>query len=74
MTNILDNSLGVLICVLTLKAVERNLKYRRKIEYLSGNYYTEQKMTVQIEIMDLGRGEVRETIEIKDDGEDMKEE
>lgn len=66
--------MGVLICVLTLKAVERNLKYRRKIEYLSGNYYTEQKMTVQIEIMDLGRGEVRETIEIKDDGEDMKEE
>lgn len=50
------------------------MKYRRKIEYLSGNYYTEQKMTVQIEIMDLGRGEVRETIEIKDDGEDMKEE
>jgi hypothetical protein len=31
-------------------------------------------MTVQIEIMDLGRGEVRETIEIKEDVEYGREE
>jgi len=38
-TNILDNTLGVLICVLSLKAIENSLRKRGKGEYISGNYY-----------------------------------
>jgi hypothetical protein len=44
-TNILDNTLGVLICVLALKAIESSLRKRGKHQYLSGNYY--RKVTQQ---------------------------
>ena len=38
-TNVLDNTVGVLICVGCLKAVEYFLKRRGKTEYISVNYY-----------------------------------
>jgi hypothetical protein len=38
MTNILDNTLGVLLCVLSLKLIEKRLKTTGKSEYISGNY------------------------------------
>lgn len=45
-TNILDNTLGVLICILCLKGIERSLTSRKKFEYISGNYYTKEKVKV----------------------------
>ena len=56
MTNILDNTFGVLICLLCLKGIEWSLTRRNKIEYISGNYYKKEKATVQIEIMDFNKG------------------
>lgn len=38
-TNIFDNTMGVLICILLLKLVERQLKKNRKFQLISGNYY-----------------------------------
>lgn len=44
LTNILDNTLGVAICVGSLKLIERNLTKRRKLQYVSGNYYFKEKL------------------------------
>jgi hypothetical protein len=38
-TNVFDNTVGVLICIMMLKVVESNLRKRRKFELISGNYY-----------------------------------
>jgi len=40
MTNILDNTVGVFICVSTLKFIEKKLELNNKTGYISGNYYT----------------------------------
>jgi hypothetical protein len=56
MTNILDNTFGVLICLLCLKCIEWSLIRRNKTEYISGNYYKKEKATIQIEIMDFNKG------------------
>ena len=64
MTNILDNTLGVLICVACLRAIEWSLRRRNKLEYISGNYYSKKKVIVEIEIMDSVRGEVKDEIEM----------
>ena len=40
MTNILDNTIGVFICILSLKGIEFSLLRRNKLEYMSGNYYS----------------------------------
>jgi hypothetical protein len=47
-TNVLDNTMGVLICILCLKAIENNLVYRKKYEYISGNYYVKERVRVEI--------------------------
>lgn len=39
-TNILDNTLGVFLCILALKGIQRSLKQRGKHMYISGNYYS----------------------------------
>lgn len=48
MTNILDNTLGVLICVLCLRGIEWSLFRRNQIQYISGNYYSKKKVNMQI--------------------------
>jgi hypothetical protein len=60
-TNILDNTLGVLICVLALKGIHHNLRIRGRLEYISGNYY--QRITRKEEY------ENDEKTEVKTDGE-----
>lgn len=55
-TNILDNTLGVLICVYSLRGIEWSLARRGRNKYISGNYYSKEKVVVQIEIMDLSKG------------------
>ena len=65
MTNILDNTFGVLICLLCLKGIEWSLIHRNKIEYISGNYYKKEKATVQIEIMDFNKGEIKDNIQVE---------
>jgi hypothetical protein len=45
-TNVLDNTLGVLVCVLCLKGIEKSLRYRHKHQYISGNYYLTEKVKV----------------------------
>lgn len=47
-TNVLDNSLGVLICVFILRAIEWSLKRRGRLQYISGNYYSKERVVVQI--------------------------
>ena len=64
MTNILDNTIGVLICVLCLRGIEWSLTRRNRLQYISGNYYTKEKVIVQIEIMDLSKGEVKDSIQV----------
>jgi hypothetical protein len=72
MTNILDNTIGVLICILCLRSIEWSLARRGEYQYISGNYYTKQKVVVHIEIMDLNKGEVRDTIDVgADHGEEF---
>lgn len=39
-TNILDNTLGVLICIYSLRVIEWSLTRRGRTKYISGNYYT----------------------------------
>lgn len=63
-TNVLDNTLGVLVCVLCLKGIEKSLRHRQKFQYISGNYYLTEKVKVEIEIMDLGKGEVKDTLKV----------
>ena len=46
MTNILDNTLGVLICVICLRAIEWSLLKRNRLQYISGNYYSRKKVLV----------------------------
>lgn len=48
MTNILDNTLGVLICVMCLRGIEWSLVRRNRLQYVSGNYYTKKKVIVEI--------------------------
>ena len=47
-TNVLDNSLGVLICVFILRGIEWSLKRRGRLQYISGNYYSKERVVVQI--------------------------
>jgi hypothetical protein len=65
MTNILDNTLGVLICVACLRGIEWSLRRRNRLQYISGNYYNKKKVVVEIEIMDSVRGEVKDVIEME---------
>jgi hypothetical protein len=44
MTNILDNTVGLGFCIISLKLIEKSLKIRRKNEYISGNYYIKIKI------------------------------
>ena len=46
MTNILDNTLGVLICVICLRAIEWSLLKRNRLQYISGNYYSRKRVLV----------------------------
>lgn len=46
MTNILDNTLGVLICVICLRAIEWSLLKRNRLHYISGNYYSRKRVLV----------------------------
>lgn len=62
MTNILDNTLGVLVCVLCLKGIEWSLMRRGRMQYISGNYYKKERIIVEVEVMDFSRGEVRDSI------------
>ncbi len=39
MTNIFDNTIGVFLTICGLKLLERYLKKKRKIQYISGNYH-----------------------------------
>lgn len=66
-TNVLDNSLGVLICVFVLRAIEWSLRRRGRFQYISGNYYSKERVVVQIEIMDFRKGEVKEGIQVNID-------
>ncbi len=66
-TNILDNSLGVLICVFSLRAIEWSLTRRGRLCYISGNYYSKERVIVQVEIMDFGKGEVKDSIQVSVD-------
>ena len=50
-TNILDNTIGVLICVFCLVSIEKTLVNKGKAQYVSGNYYTTQQVFVTIEVM-----------------------
>lgn len=38
-TNIFDNTVGVLICVFSLRIIEKKLYKLKKYELISGNYY-----------------------------------
>lgn len=38
-TNVFDNTVGVLICIMMLKFVEATLRKKRRFELISGNYY-----------------------------------
>ena len=70
MTNILDNTIGVLICVGCLRGIEWSLARRNRKQYISGNYYTKEKVIVQIEIMDVTKGEVKDNIQVDIDRTD----
>lgn len=50
-TNILDNTIGVMICVFCLIYVEKIFIRKGKLEYVSGNYYSSQKVFVTVEVM-----------------------
>lgn len=50
-TNILDNTIGVLICVFCLVLIEKRLVEKGKTEYISGNYYNYQRVFVNIEVI-----------------------
>lgn len=50
-TNILDNTIGVLICVFCLVSIEKTLVNKGKPQYVSGNYYTTQQVFVTIEVI-----------------------
>lgn len=50
-TNILDNTIGVLICVFCLVMIEKRLISKGKTEYVSGNYYSYQRVFVTVEVM-----------------------
>lgn len=52
-TNILDNTLGVFICITGLKGIETILARRHKNQYISGNYYTKVTFKVEIEIANM---------------------
>ena len=71
MTNILDNTIGVLLCIMCLRVIQWSLTRRNLPQYISGNYYTKSKVIMQIEIMDLGKGKVKDTIHV---GMDLSEE
>lgn len=64
MTNILDNTIGVLICVLCLRGIQWSLIRRNRLHYVSGNYYSKQKVIVQIQITDMNKGEIRDDIQV----------
>ena len=51
MTNILDNTIGVLICIFCLLYVEKQLAAKGRKEYISGNYYIIERVTATIEIL-----------------------
>lgn len=62
MTNILDNSLGVLLCVSFLRGIEWSLRRRGRIQYISGNYYKKEIIIIHVEVTDSNTGQMRDTI------------
>ena len=54
-TNILDNTIGVLICIFCLVNIERYFTKKGKFEYVSGNYYFVDKVVVKGEYYESGQ-------------------
>ena len=54
-TNILDNTIGVLICIFCLVNIERYFTKKGKFEYVSGNYYFVDKVVVKGEYYETGQ-------------------
>jgi hypothetical protein len=50
-TNILDNTIGVFICLCCLLSIEKKFISEGKTQYVSGNYYSYQRVFVTIEVI-----------------------